>query len=175
MSFYRIEPTIRYTLAMFFRKFLRFSVVQVHQLNAPRCGKTHILAWQLLGAFSNRWRRFAANFFHSSFCHACLGQASVSLTALRMPTNLLHHRSQNRIQKKTIETWWPKGTSTVQETKWDAEREKACVITYAHASASQICLQNLCEQQQNSPMADSTLGPNRRAQHLRTPYGHLKG
>ena len=47
---------------------------------------------------------------------------------------------------------------TVQETKWDAEREKACINTYAHASASQICLQNLCEQQQNSPMADPTFG-----------------
>ena len=30
--------------------------------------------------------------------------------------------------------------TTVQETKWDAEREKACINTYAHASASQICL-----------------------------------
>ena len=29
---------------------------------------------------------------------------------------------------------------TVQETNWDAQREKACVNTYAHASASQICL-----------------------------------
>ena len=38
-------------------------------------------------------------FFHSSSCHACLGQASVSLGAPRMPTNLLHHGSQNRIQK----------------------------------------------------------------------------
>ena len=46
----------------------------------------------------------------------------------------------------------------VQETKWDAEREKACINTYAHASASQICLQNLCGQQQNSPMADPTFG-----------------
>ena len=47
---------------------------------------------------------------------------------------------------------------TVQETKWDAQREKACINTYAHASASQICLQNLCGQQQNSPMADPTFG-----------------
>ena len=50
------------------------------------------------------------------------------------------------------------GILTVQETKWDAEREKACINTYAHASASQICLQNLCGQQQNSPMADPTFG-----------------
>ena len=36
-------------------------VGQVHQLYAPRCGKTHILGgcW---AAFSNRWRRFAADF-----------------------------------------------------------------------------------------------------------------
>jgi len=47
---------------------------------------------------------------------------------------------------------------TVQETKWAAEREKACINTYAHASASQICLHNLCGQQQNSPMADPTFG-----------------
>ena len=53
---------------------------------------------------------------------------------------------------------WMKVSSTVQETKWDAEREKACINTYAHASASQICLQNLCGQQQNSPMADPTFG-----------------
>ena len=45
-------------------------------------------------------------FFHSSSCHACLGQASVSLGAPRMPTNLLHHGSQNRIQK-TSRNWRP--------------------------------------------------------------------
>ena len=38
------------------------------------------------------------------------------------------------------------------------EREKACVNTYAHASASQICLQNICGQQQNFPMAGPTFG-----------------
>ena len=39
-------------------------------------------------------------------------------------------------------------------------REKACVNTYAHASAPQICLQNICGQQQNFPMAGPLLGPN---------------
>ena len=97
-SFYRIEPTIRYTLAMFFRKFPRFQgiVVQVHQLYAPRCGKTHILAWRRCLPHVDVLK---GGFFHSSSCHACLGQASVSLGAPRMPTNLLHHGSQNRIQK----------------------------------------------------------------------------
>ena len=40
------------------------------------------------------------------------------------------------------------------------QREKPCINTYFHASASQICLQNLCGQQQNSPMADPLLGQN---------------
>ena len=44
--------------------------------------------------------------FHSSSCHACLGQASVSLGAPRMPTSLLHHGSRNRT-KKSVETWRP--------------------------------------------------------------------
>ena len=49
-------------------------------------------------------------------------------------------------------------TNTVQETNWDAQREKAFVNTYAHASASQICFQNICRQQQNFPMAGPTFG-----------------
>ena len=51
--FYRIEPTIRYTLAMFSANFHGFQgiVGQVHQLYAPRYGKTRILAWRLLGCF----------------------------------------------------------------------------------------------------------------------------
>ena len=71
-------------------------VVQVHQLYAPRCGKTHILAWRRCLPHVDVLK---GGFFHSSSCHACLGQASVSLGAPRMPTNLLHHGSQNRIQK----------------------------------------------------------------------------
>ena len=62
----------------------------------------------------------------------------------------------------------PRPLATVQETNWDAQREKACVNTYAHASASQICLQNICGQQQNFPMAGPTFGsksgPQNRAQ-----------
>ena len=46
------------------------------------------------------------------------------------------------------------------------QREKKHVLThYAHASASQICLQNLCGQQQNSPMADPTFGSKSGAQN----------
>ena len=38
---------------------------------------------------------------------------------------------------------------SVQERNWDAQREKAYVDAHAHASAPQICLQNMCGQQQN--------------------------
>ena len=46
-------------------------------------------------------------FFHSSSWHACLGQASVSLGAPRMPTNLLYNGSQTG-SKKPVETWRPR-------------------------------------------------------------------
>ena len=49
---------------------------------------------------------------------------------------------------------------TVQETNWDAQREKTCVNTYAHASALQICLQNICGQQHNFRWLVPLLGPN---------------
>ena len=52
----------------------------------------------------------------------------------------------------------PRPLATVQETNWDAQREKACVNAYDHASASQICLQNICGQQQNFPMAGPSFG-----------------
>ena len=52
----------------------------------------------------------------------------------------------------------PRPLATVQETNWDAHREKACVNTYAHASSSRINLQNICGQQQNFPMAGPTFG-----------------
>ena len=41
-------------------------------------------------------------------------------------------------QHQILDTWH---RAYVQETNWDAQREKACVNTYPHASASQICLQ----------------------------------
>ena len=39
-------------------------------------------------------------------------------------------------------------------------KKKTCVNTYAHATASQICLQNICMQQQNFPRLAPLLGPN---------------
>ena len=80
--------------------------------------------------------------------------------AVRYPELVLHDQDPIQIghfvpHDHTVEHG---GFRTVQETNWDAQREKACVNTYAHASASQICLQNICGQQQNFPMAGPTFG-----------------
>ena len=42
--------------------------------------------------------------------------------------------------------------------KWIAQKEKTYVNTHAHASAWQFCVQNICGQRQNLPMADPTFG-----------------
>ena len=57
-------------------------------------------------------------FFHSSSCHACLGQASVSLGAPRMPTNVLHHGPQNRIQKTSRNMAARKGPRLYTPSVW---------------------------------------------------------
>ena len=67
-------------------------------------------------------------FFHSSSCHACLGQASVSLGAPRMPTNLLHHGSQNRIQKTNRNMAARKGPRLYKKQS-GTQREKKHVLT----------------------------------------------
>ena len=41
---------------------------------------------------------------------------------------------------------------------WDAQREKVCIDIHVQAAGSQICLQNICGQQRNSPMADPIFG-----------------
>ena len=52
----------------------------------------------------------------------------------------------------------PKSGCYCTRNKVGRRERKACINTHAHASASQICLQNLCGQQQNGPMADPTFG-----------------
>ena len=59
--------------------------------------------------------------------------------------------------RKLVEIWRPERDLNCTR-NWNAQREKACVNTYAHASALQICLQNICGQQQNFPMAGPTFG-----------------
>ena len=88
-----------------------------------------------------------------------------SIVHRSVPTNLkwlpncshAHALFQDRFKDVQVGSRWF-STLYVQETNWDAQREKACVNTYAHASASQICLQNICGQQQNFPMAGPTFG-----------------
>ena len=60
-------------------------------------------------------------------------------------------------------------TSTVASGLGHAQREKVCVDIHVQAAGSQICLQNICGQQRNSPMADpifgSKYGPQNRVQN----------
>ena len=104
-------------------------------------------------------------FFHSSSCHVCLEQASVSLGAPRTPTSLIHHGSQNGIQKTSRNMAARKGPRLYKKQSGTQRGKKHVLTHYAHASASQICLQNLCGQQQNSPMADPTFGCKSGAQN----------
>ena len=69
-----------------------------------------------------------------------------------------------KTKSKKLETWRPERDLTVQETKWDVEREKASINTDAHASASQICLQNLYRQQQSEADPTSKSGSQNGAQ-----------
>ena len=97
-------------------------------------------------------------FFHSSSCHACLGQASVSLGAPRMPTNLLHHGSQNRIQKTNRNMAARKGPRLYKKQS-GTQREKKHVLTLTLMLVRRkSACKTLCGQQQNSPMADPTFG-----------------
>ena len=59
---------------------------------------------------------------------SCLGQASVSLGAPRMPTNLLHHGPQNRIQKTRRNMAARKGPRLYKKQS-GTQREKKHVLT----------------------------------------------
>ena len=50
------------------------------------------------------------------------------------------------------------GTSTVASGLVTQKEKKVCVDIHVQAAGSQICLQNICGQQRNSPMADPIFG-----------------
>ena len=50
------------------------------------------------------------------------------------------------------------GTSTVASGLGTHKEKKVCVDIHVQAAGSQICLQNICGQQRNSPMADPIFG-----------------
>ena len=87
-----------------------------------------------------------------------LGQASVSLGAPRMPTNLLHHGPKKQGRKKCSKHGCDRETSTVASGLGTHKEKKVCVDIHVQAAGSQICLQNICGQQRNSPMADPIFG-----------------
>ena len=51
-----------------------------------------------------------------------------------------------------------RGTSTVASGLGTHKEKKVCVDIHVQAAGSQICLQNICGQQRNSPMADPIFG-----------------
>ena len=73
-----------------------------------------------------------------------------------MPTNLLHHGSQNRIQKTSRNMAARKGPRLYKKQS-GTQREKKHVLTLTLMLVRRKSAE-LCGQQQNSPMADPTFG-----------------
>ena len=96
-----------------------------------------------------------------------LGQASVSLGAPRMQPASSWPLKQRR--KKCSKHGCDRETSTVASGLGTHKEKKVCVDIHVQAAGSQICLQNICGQQRNSPMADpifgSKYGPQNRVQN----------
>ena len=63
-------------------------------------------------------------------------------------------------RKKCSKHGCDRGTSTVASGLGTHKEKKVCVNIHVQAAGSQICLQNICGQQRNSPMADPFLGAN---------------
>ena len=60
--------------------------------------------------------------------------------------------------KKCSKHGCDRGTSTVASGLGTHKEKKVCVDIHVQAAGSQICLQNICGQQRNSPMADPIFG-----------------
>ena len=72
-------------------------------------------------------------------------------------------------RKKCSKQGCDRGTSTVASGLGTHKEKKVCVdihVIHVQAAGSQICLQNICGQQRNSPMADPIFG---------SKYGPQKG
>ena len=61
-------------------------------------------------------------------------------------------------RKKCSKHGCDRGTSTVASGLGTHKEKKVCVDIHVQAAGSQICLQNICGQQRNSPMADPIFG-----------------
>ena len=61
-------------------------------------------------------------------------------------------------RKKCSKHGCDRGTSTVASGLGTHKEKKVCVDIHVQAAGSQICLQNMCGQQRNSPMADPIFG-----------------
>ena len=61
-------------------------------------------------------------------------------------------------RKKCSKHGCDRGISTVASGLGTHKEKKVCVDIHVQAAGSQICLQNICGQQRNSPMADAIFG-----------------
>ena len=61
-------------------------------------------------------------------------------------------------RKKCSKHGCDRGTSTVASGLGTHKEKQVCVDIHVQAAGSQICLQNICGQQRNSPMADPIFG-----------------
>ena len=64
-------------------------------------------------------------------------------------------------RKKCSKHGCDRGTSTVASGLGTHKEKKICVDIHVQAAGSQICLQNICGQQRNSPMADPIFVENK--------------
>ena len=108
-------------------------------------------------------------------CHMLTSSKAVSSTVApamrasgrppRMPTNLLHHGSQNRIQKTSRNMAARKGPRLYKKQS-GTQREKKHVLTLTLMLVRRkSACKTLCGQQQNSPMADPTFGSKSKSQN----------
>ena len=85
-------------------------------------------------------------FFHSSSAMRASGRPRSALEHLEYQQTCFIMAPKTG-SKKPVETWRPERDLDCTRSKVGSRERKTCINTYAHASASQICLQNLCGQQ----------------------------
>ena len=93
-------------------------------------------------------------FSHITFCGEPRSASNANKPASSWPLK------QGRKRKKCSKHGCERGTSTVQAALGRTKRKRyvLCVDIHVQVAGSQICWQNICGQQRNSPMADPIFG-----------------
>ena len=91
-----------------------------------------------------------------------IGESKVEWGPLRSPKSSQAQNTGKTKKKRDLDCTRNKVGPRLYKKQSGTQREKKHVLTLTltlkYASASQICLQNLCGQQRNSPMADPIFG-----------------